>query len=300
MTTLHYHITIRAPKARVHQLMLADASYRVWTSEFAPGSYYKGSWDKGAEILFTNQEGFGMKARIAEHRPAEFVSIEMLSELRNGVPDVQDPWQGALENYTFVENGGATMLDVDISGIPDGMAEYMNAAWPKALAKLKTICETNSKLDLSFERIIDVPKELVWKAWTTPEHLMPWFCPLPWKTIDCEIDLRPGGIFRTVMLSPEGKEYPGTGCYLEVIENEKLVWTNALHPGFRPAPAAAQGSVDFFFTASIQLASHGTGTRYTVTVIHGNEADRDTHEKMGFHDGWGKALDQLVAYSKTM
>lgn len=158
----------------------------------------------------------------------------------------------------------------------------------------------DSKLDLSFERIVEVPKELIWKAWTTPEHLMPWFCPLPWKTIDCDIDLRPGGIFRTVMLSPEGQEFPNSGCYLEVIRNERLVWTNALLPGFRPAPAIRDSSVDFSFTAFIQLATHGTGTRYTATVIHGNEADRNTHDKMGFREGWGKALDQLVAYAKDM
>lgn len=158
------------------------------------------------------------------------------------------------------------------------------------------------KLDLSLERIVDVPRELVWRAWTQPEHLKHWFCPLPWKTIACEIDLRPGGMFRTVFVSPEGKEFPNTGCYLEVIENEKLVWTNALLPGFRPATGVAQpeASVDFKFTASLQLAAHGTGTRYTATVIHGNEADRDTHAEMGFHEGWGKALDQLVEYAKKM
>ncbi|MDD2686745.1 MAG: SRPBCC family protein [Gallionella sp.] len=156
------------------------------------------------------------------------------------------------------------------------------------------------KFDLTFERIVEVPKELIWKAWTTPEHLMPWFCPLPWKTIRCEIDLCPGGRFRTVMQSPEGKEFPGDGCYLEVIQNEKLTWTNALLPGFRPAPPQAGGSVDFHFTATIQLATHGTGTHYTATVIHGNEADRDTHDRMGFQEGWGKALDQLVEYAKKM
>jgi uncharacterized protein YndB with AHSA1/START domain len=156
------------------------------------------------------------------------------------------------------------------------------------------------KLDMSFERIVDVPKELVWKAWTQPEHLKPWFCPLPWKTIDCEIDLRPGGIFRTVMLSPEGKEFPNLGCYLEVIENEKLTWTNALLPAFRPPVLHSQSPVDFFFTASIQLAAQGTGTRYTATVRHGNEAARKQHADMGFHEGWGKALDQLVAYAGKM
>jgi len=160
----------------------------------------------------------------------------------------------------------------------------------------------NPKLDLVFERTVDVPRELIWKAWTQPEHLMPWFCPLPWKTIACEIDLRPGGIFRTVMLSPEGQEFPNLGCYLEVLENEKLVWTNALTPGFRPAPSSAANAGDiagFAFTATIALAPHGNGTIYTATVIHADEASREKHAAMGFREGWGKALDQLVSHAKS-
>jgi uncharacterized protein YndB with AHSA1/START domain len=162
--------------------------------------------------------------------------------------------------------------------------------------------QPDSRLDLQFERIIDVPKELVWKAWTSPEHLMPWFCPLPWTTIDCEIDLRPGGMFRTVMRSPEGQEFPNIGCYLEVIENERLVWTSALGPGYRPASSSdnAETSGEFFFTATIALSAHPNGTKYTATVIHANEADCKKHAAMGFHDGWGKALDQLVALAKKM
>ena len=82
------------------------------------------------------------------------------------------------------------------------------------------------KLDLQFERIIDVPRELVWEAWTTPAHLLKWFTPAPWRTTECEIDLRPGGMFRTVMCSPEGELFPGMGSYVEVVPNERLVWTN--------------------------------------------------------------------------
>lgn len=157
------------------------------------------------------------------------------------------------------------------------------------------------KLDLSFERIVDVPKELIWKAWTQPQHLMPWFCPLPWKTIECEIDLRPGGQFYTVMQSPEGQTFPSIGCYLEVIINERLTWTNALLPDFRPAaPGNSENTVDFKFTATIQLETHGTGTLYTATVRHADEAGCKQHEAMGFELGWGKALEQLVAYSKKM
>ncbi len=159
----------------------------------------------------------------------------------------------------------------------------------------------DSRLDLPFERIVDVPKEFIWRAWTSPEHLKPWFCPLPWTTIDCEIDLRPGGMFRTVMRSPEGQEFPNAGCYLEVVKNERLVWTNALTPGFRPAPtpvAKAGEQLEFFFTAMITLASHPNGTKYTATVIHADEAGCKKHAAMGFREGWGKALDQLLALAK--
>ena len=158
----------------------------------------------------------------------------------------------------------------------------------------------NPKLDLTFERVVDVPRELIWRAWTEPNNLMPWFCPLPWKTVECEIDLRPGGIFRTVMQSPEGEEFPNLGCYLEVIKNEKLVWTNALLPGFRPAFSTMEPHLDFPFTATIALSQHGSGTKYTATVLHADEVSREKHAAMGYEQGWGKALEQLVAFVKTL
>jgi len=160
----------------------------------------------------------------------------------------------------------------------------------------------NSKLDLTFERIVDVPPQLVWRAWTEPELIKQWFCPLPWKTVDAEVDVRPGGIFRTTMQSPEGKAFPNTGCYLETVKNEKLVWTNALLPGFRPALMNApcgDESAEFMFTAKVEMALHGeNGTRYRATVIHADEAGCRTHAAMGFEEGWGVALDQLVAMVK--
>lgn len=154
--------------------------------------------------------------------------------------------------------------------------------------------QPDPRLDLVLERIVDVSPELVWAAWTQAEHLKKWFTPAPWTTVDCEIDLRPGGIFRTVMRSPEGKEFPNLGCYLEVIPNEKLVWTNALLPGYRPTPQP-QSAADMLLTAIILLEPHGKGTKYTAIALHPDEEGRKDHEKMGFHEGWGKALDQLVA-----
>ena len=153
----------------------------------------------------------------------------------------------------------------------------------------------NPELDLVLERVVNVPVELIWKAWTTPEHLMHWFCPLPWKTVECVIDLRAGGLFSTTMQSPEGQNFPNIGCFLEIIENKKLVWTDALLPGYRPVTQPASGA-GMLFTAVILLEKVGSGTKYTAIAIHKDVEDRKRHEEMGFHQGWGIVLDQLVAY----
>ena len=149
------------------------------------------------------------------------------------------------------------------------------------------------ELDLVLERVVDVRPELVWQAWTRPEHIVNWFTPDPWKTIACEIDLRPGGVFSTTMQSPEGETQPANaGCFLEVIENRKLVWTDALGPGYRPKDVA-------FMTATILLEPHGDGgTRYTAIAQHANPDTKQQHEEMGFEHGWGTVLTQLVAYVK--
>jgi uncharacterized protein YndB with AHSA1/START domain len=162
------------------------------------------------------------------------------------------------------------------------------------------VIQPNPQLDLSLERIVDVPRELVWAAWTTPEHLKKWFTPAPWTTVECEIDLRPGGIFRTVMRSPEGQTFPNVGCYLEVVPNELLVFTNALGPCYRPAGSTSTPADPLLFTAVISLDAEGKQTKYTALVIHGNEMSRKKHEDMGFNQGWGAALDQLVALVKAM
>ncbi|WP_236950362.1 SRPBCC family protein [Mycobacterium sp. MS1601] len=121
---------------------------------------------------------------------------------------------------------------------------------------------------------------------------MQWFTPAPWSTVKVEVDVRPGGKMHTVMASPEGDEYPSTGCYLEVVEGRRLIWTSALGPGYRPVPVP---DGEFHMTAVIDIVPEGDGTRYTAIALHDNAAARKQHEAMGFHEGWGAALDQLVA-----
>ena len=169
----------------------------------------------------------------------------------------------------------------------------MNATTPDAITP-----DIDPERDLVLERVVDVPPAVVWRAWTVPEQLMRWFTPAPWTTVGCEIDLRPGGRFHTVMRSPEGAEFPNTGCYLEVVPERRLVWTGALEPGYRPLARTAIEAMPFAFTGRILLEPEGEGTRYTAIVLHGDAEGRATHEGMGFLDGWGRALDQLVAMAE--
>jgi len=157
------------------------------------------------------------------------------------------------------------------------------------------VLQADPRRDLVFERVVDVPAPALWAGWTRPELLQQWFTPLPWQTVDCRIDLRPGGIFSTVMRGPEGQQFANLGCYLEIVDGRKLVWTSTLGPGYRPAPAVPAGVASFQMTAIVALQAQGPRTRYTAVVLHADEAARERHEKMGFHVGWGKALDQLVA-----
>jgi uncharacterized protein YndB with AHSA1/START domain len=154
------------------------------------------------------------------------------------------------------------------------------------------------RLDLLLERVVDVPRRRVWAAWTQPELMKRWFTPAPWRTTDVELDLRPGGAFRTVMQGPEGPPMDNTGCVLEVVEGRKFAWTGALGPGFRPRPK--DFPAPFVMSAVISLDDAGAGTRYRALVIHGDEPSRAQHAAMGFETGWGIALDQLVALAKTL
>lgn len=153
------------------------------------------------------------------------------------------------------------------------------------------------KLDLSFSRQVSAPKALIWRAWTEPELLKQWFCPLPWKTTECEMDLQLGGAFKTVMRSPEGQSLANEGCFLDVQKERRLVWTNALKSGFRPLKTA-EGQVHqpgFLFTATVELFEHEGKTTYQASVQHADEASCQQHQAMGFEKGWGVALDQMLA-----
>ena len=157
-------------------------------------------------------------------------------------------------------------------------------------------------LDLVLERTLDAPRDLVWTAQTDPEHLKHWFAPRPYQITEAEIDLKPGGLFRIRMTGPDGFDtgHGGAGCILEMKDREKLVWTSALGPGYRPAETG-EGCESFPMTAVITLADAGDGkTLYRAVALHRNMADKEAHEKMGFHEGWGTVASQLEEFARTL
>jgi uncharacterized protein YndB with AHSA1/START domain len=157
--------------------------------------------------------------------------------------------------------------------------------------------------DLMLERTLDAPIDLVWEAYTNPEHMKRWFAPKPYEVTEMELDLRPGGIFRLRMVGPNGFDtgHGNAGCVLEVKERKKLVWTSALGPEYRPAALATEGCESFPMTAIVTFADAGNGkTRYKAVALHRNAADKETHEKMGFHEGWGTVAGQLEEFAKSL
>jgi uncharacterized protein YndB with AHSA1/START domain len=142
--------------------------------------------------------------------------------------------------------------------------------------------------DLVLTRLIDAPRENVYRAWTEPELLKQWFAPKPWTTPSAKLDVRPGGANVITMRSPEGKDFPNRGVYLEIVKNERLVFTDAFTDSWTPSQKP-------FMTVILTFEDEGGKTRYTARVRHWTDADRETHQKMGFREGWGLCAEQLAA-----
>lgn len=144
MDKLNFKAVINASPEKVWKVLWADDTYRKWTSAFAEGSYAETDWKKGSKVLFLDGEGRGMVSRIAENRPNEYMSIEHLGEVKEGVEDttsekVKD-WAGAHENYTLKKVNGKTELIVDMD-ITEEFKEMFSKMWPVALDNVKRLSE---------------------------------------------------------------------------------------------------------------------------------------------------------------
>ena len=148
MQILQFSILINADKQKVWNTMLQDKTYREWTKEFYDGSYYEGGWEKGNEIRFLARDERGnlqgMFSRIKENIPFEFISIEHLGLINNGIVDTSSEeikkWAPSFENYTFSNISGQTGLKIEMQVVPEFKSMF-EELWPKALKALKSLCE---------------------------------------------------------------------------------------------------------------------------------------------------------------
>ncbi|HQY05061.1 MAG TPA: SRPBCC family protein [Lacunisphaera sp.] len=148
--------------------------------------------------------------------------------------------------------------------------------------------------ELVLQRVLNAPRGKLWRCWTTPELIVQWFTPTPWKTVRAVVDVRASGSSHITMQSPEGLEFPNSGIYLEVVPHERLVFTDAFTCAWEP-------SAKPFMTCVLTFEDAGNGqTKYTARARHWTVADREAHEKMGFHEGWGIATNQLEALAQKI
>ena len=152
---------------------------------------------------------------------------------------------------------------------------------------------TPNTRDLVLTRLIDAPREAVYRCWTESDLITQWFAPKPFTTPSAEVDVRPGGANCITMRSPDGQDMPNHGVYLEVVPNEKLVFTDAYVRAWEPSERP-------FMTVILTFEDEGGKTRYTAVARHFTEEARAQHEQMGFHTGWGLCTDQLEALARTL
>jgi uncharacterized protein YndB with AHSA1/START domain len=146
MERINYSININAPGNKVWDILWADETYRKWTAVFSESSHAVTDWKKGSKVLFLDGKGSGMVAKIKENIPNEYLSIQHLGMIENGVEDLSSDkvkeWAGAEENYTLKEANGNTELIVEID-INEEWKKQFEEMWPKALDKVKELAEKN-------------------------------------------------------------------------------------------------------------------------------------------------------------
>lgn len=149
---------------------------------------------------------------------------------------------------------------------------------------------------LVITRTFDAPRALVYKCYTDPVHTVHFWGPHGSTTPVCQVDLRPGGVWRTVMRFADGSEYGYTSVYIEIAPPERLVW--------RDAPNDWEGGLDDLppvqIHTTLALADDAGKTNVTVTVRFNSLAERDENVRRGFAGMVTQSNDRLEVYLETL
>jgi len=149
----------------------------------------------------------------------------------------------------------------------------------------------NKEQELVLTRVIDAPRELVFKAWTDPKHVAQWWGPRGFSNPVCELDLRPGGAIRIHMRGPDGTVYPMTGVYQEIVEPERLVFTSAA--------LDEKGHPMFEVLTTVTFAEQGGKTKQTMRARVIKITPQAAPYIAGMEQGWTQSLERLTAYVVT-
>lgn len=145
-----------------------------------------------------------------------------------------------------------------------------------------------SERELVLVRETHVPREKLFNAWIDARTYPDWFCPKPWYVSDVKLDVRPGGGSEMMFHGPNGETFPNRGVFLEIVPNEKIVFTDAFHADWQPNPNSM-----FVAILTFETLPNG-GTRYTARARHWTKESCERHRAMGFEQGWSVCFDQLV------
>lgn len=148
-----------------------------------------------------------------------------------------------------------------------------------------------SEREFVMERLFDAPRELVWQAWTKPEHLVHWWGPKGWTLPVCKIDFRPGGIWHYCMRGPKGEESWGKAVYREIDEPERIVYLDTFAD---EEGNPVEGMPEMVITVIFE-ALEGK-TKVTAHAQFASVADLESVLAMGMVEGLTQTWDRLEAY----
>jgi uncharacterized protein YndB with AHSA1/START domain len=223
-----FSIDINASKEKVWYSLWDDENYEAWVSTFCEGSYAISDWNQGSKIYFLDQNGSGMNSEIAINKPFETMLFRHLGELKeySEQPETETTkaWSGAEERYDLKENNGITTVTVTID-LVEKYLDYFNDAFPKALEKLKSIAESETKT-ITVKTTLNTSLENVWNKFTQPEHIENWnFASDDWHCPKAKNHLEVGQDFTFTMASKDGEmSFDFVGTYQEVVPLQKLVY----------------------------------------------------------------------------
>lgn len=282
----HFSVKINAPKEKVWDTALGEKTYPLWTDVFNPGSHVEGDWSKGSKILFLgpDEQGQmgGMVSRIAENKEYEFLSIEHIGMIHNGVEDTESEevkkWTPAFENYTLTQENGVTEFTVDMD-INESYMPYFENVYPAALEKLKELAETDTLKGITVSTYINAPMEKVWKFWNEPAHVTKWcFASEDWEAPYAENDLKVDGKFKTRMSAKDNSAgFDFEGVYTRVDHHKRIDYV-----------MADGRKVSTLFTPM------GEGVHVTETFEMENENSAELQRQ-----GWQAILDNFKNYVES-